>query len=83
MAYKRHAEERIEERGIIISDVLHILKNGFVDDVPKESSRKGFYIYKICGKTPNSGSRTICLVVIPDLKRSAIKIITAMWKDLR
>ncbi len=81
LAYTMHAKQRIEERNIIMSDILHILACGHIDDEPKESSRPGYCKYRICGKSPNSGNREICLIVIPDPAKAAIKIITVMWKD--
>lgn len=82
LALTQHATDRMQERGIIISDVLHVLAGGHVDDEPTASSRHGYWKYKICGKSPNSGRREICLVVIPDPARPAIKLLTVMWKDL-
>ncbi len=82
VALTHHAKERIEERGIIMSDALYILKHGHIYDEPHESSRPGYCKYKICSKSPNSGNREICLIVIPDPDEPAIKIITVMWKDL-
>ncbi|MCY4337312.1 MAG: DUF4258 domain-containing protein [Gammaproteobacteria bacterium] len=81
LAYTIHAKERIEERGIIISDVVHILVHGHIDDEPETSSRPGYCKYKICGKPPNSGHREICLVIIPNPDKPAVKVITVMWKD--
>ena len=83
LAYTRHAAERLQERGILISDVNHVLMHGYIGEEPVRSSRQGYCKYKICSKSPNSGNREICLIVIPDPKRSAIKVVTVMWKDLR
>ena len=82
LAYTRHAIERLQERDILISDVNHVLAHGYIDQEPEESSRPGYCKYKICSKSPNSGNREICLVVIPDPGKPAIKIVTVMWKDL-
>ncbi len=71
------------ERGIIVSDIKCVLETGRIDEEPAESTRPGYYKYKICGKSPNSGSREICLVVIPDPGRPAIKMVTVMWRDVR
>ncbi len=70
-----------EERDIIVSDILHVLARGYINEEPEESTRVGHCKYKICSKSPNSGNREICLVVIPDPEKPAIKIVTAMWKD--
>ena len=68
----------MQERDITTPDIR--LARGVINDAPKLSTQSDYYKYKICGKTPNS-SRAICLVVVPDLDRPAIKIITAMWQD--
>ena len=83
LAYTMHAAERLRERDILISDVNHVLMHGYIGEEPVESSRRGYCKYKICSKSPNSGNREICLIVIPDPQRSAIKVVTVMWKDLR
>lgn len=89
LAYTRHANKRMEERGIIMSDILHILKCGHIDtdNEPEETTQPNFHKYEICGKSPNSGSREICLreiclIVVPDPSQPAIKVITVMWRDL-
>lgn len=69
------------ERGIITSDIVYILVNGYIDDVSGASKRAGCCKYKICGKTPNTANREICVVVIPDPKKPAMIIVTVMWKD--
>ena len=83
MAYTKHAKQRLEERGILISDVIHVLAYGYVVGEPEQSTRAGYFKYKVCGKSPNSGNREICLVVIPDTGKPAIKVVTVMWKDIR
>ena len=83
LAYSKHAMNRCMLRDISISDVLYVLAYGSIDEEPEESTRPDYCKYKICNKTPNSGNREICVVVIPDPDRPAIKIITAMWRDLR
>lgn len=81
LAYKLHARERLSERDIISSDVLYVLKHGFVLIDPESATRPGFYKYAIESKTPNSNSRDIRLVVIPDEKRCLIKLVSIMWVD--
>lgn len=83
LAYTRHATQRMAERGIIASDIMYILASGRIDEDPDESRRPNYCKYKICGRSPNSGSREICLVVIPDPGRPAIKVITVMWRDFQ
>ena len=76
-----HAEDRLQERAILTSDLLHLLRTGFVYDDPEKATRKGFWKYKIEGKTPNSNGRIITAIVIPDFKTKHIKIVTSYWKD--
>ena len=64
-----------------MSDVNHILSRGCINEEPEVSTRSGYCKYKICGKSPSSGNREICLIVIPDPHKPAIKIVTVMWKD--
>jgi hypothetical protein len=81
VSYKIHAMERIAERSLIMSDVLYVLKNGFVYDEPVPSTRAGYSKYNIESRSPNSGSRAVRVVVIPDKKSCLLKIITVMWID--
>ena len=90
LAYTVHAQERIEERGIITSDVKHILQYGRLYEIqeettqPEETSRPGYYKYKMCSKTPNSDNREICVIVICNIfsrKKPSVKIVTVMWKE--
>ena len=81
LAYKIHTKERLAERGIIISDVLFVLKHGFVLTEAEKSTRDGFFKYSMESKTPNSASRDIRVVLLPDAPRSSIKIVTVMWVD--
>ena len=82
LEYSRHAKMRIERRGILISDLNHILKYGYIDGEPERTTPSGYYKCKICGKSPHSGSREICLVVVLAGGKPAVKIVTVMWKDL-
>ena len=82
LAYTVHAKQRIEERDIIISDITYILIRGYIDEEPEESTRAGYCKYKMCGKSPNSNNREICLIIIPDPDKPAIKLVTIMWKDM-
>lgn len=75
-----HAKERIKERGLIMGDILHVLKNGFVFYAAMPATQMGFFKYAMESTSPNSGGRTIRVVVIPSTS-NAIKIITVMWKD--
>src|SRR3954465_10219142 len=65
LRYTKHARERMLARGLIVSDVLHIIKYGFVHEEPQQSTREGLYRYKMECVTPNSNGRTVRLVLIP------------------
>lgn len=80
LAYKLHAKDRMLDRGIIVSDVLYVLKHGFVLKDSEPATRRGFFRYEIESRTPNSGSRDIRLIVIPQ-PQWLIKIVTVMWVD--
>ena len=78
---KIHAKERMEERGITILDVLYVLRNGFVCEMPIPATREVFFKYKIEIKTQNSKNRIVRAVVIPDGSALIVKIITVMFAD--
>ena len=75
-----HATDRLLERGLLVGDVLHLLKFGYVYEEGEPSTWEGFFKYKIDGTTPNSGGRMVRVVIIP-LTMDAVKIVTAMWRD--
>ena len=81
LAYKVHAMNWSAERGIIVSDVLYILKHGFVylDAVP--ALQQGRFKYEIESRSPNSGGRKVRLVVMPEVENCTIKLVTIMWVD--
>jgi hypothetical protein len=81
LSYKKHAQEQLRERGIIIGDVLHVLKMGFVLTPPRPSSDPELFKYRVESKSPNSNGRTIGVVVIPNVCRPSMKIVTVMWVD--
>ncbi|NTA84902.1 DUF4258 domain-containing protein [Agrobacterium tumefaciens] len=69
------------ERGLIISDVLYVLKNGFVYQTATPSTREGYYKYAIECRCPNGGNRSVRVVVIPEKEGCFLKIATVMWVD--
>jgi len=71
----------MSERGIIVSDVLFALKNGFVRRDPLPSTQPGLFKYGVESKTPNTDSRQIRIIAIPDSKAKMIKLVTIMWVD--
>lgn len=81
ISYKLHAVERLAERDLIMSDVLYVLKNGFVYLDPEPSTRPGYNKYCMECRSPNSGARSVRVVVIPDKTQCWLKIISVMWVD--
>jgi hypothetical protein len=81
LTYKLHARVRLSERGLIVSDVLYVLKNGFVHLEPTPATHSGYNRYLIQSTTPNSNGREVGIVVIPDYVGKLIKIVTIMWMD--
>ena len=81
VSYKTHAKERLAERSLIMSDILYVLKNGFVYENPVPSTRQGYNKYQMESRSPNSGSRAVRVIVIPDKKSCELKIISVMWVD--
>ncbi|MDB5523896.1 MAG: hypothetical protein JWM58_1659 [Rhizobium sp.] len=81
ISYKLHAQERLVERNLILSDVLYALRNGFVYENAIPATRPNYFRYRVECRTPNSGSRSIGVVVIPELVGCELKIVTVMWVD--
>jgi hypothetical protein len=81
LIYKLHARERLSERNLIMSDVLFVLKNGFVHNDAVKSTREGYHKYAIECRSPNSGGREVRVIAIPDLETCKLKIVTVMWVD--
>jgi hypothetical protein len=81
LAYKVHATQRLVERGITISDMLHLLKHGTVLDAASAATRPDYFKYVITCITPNSFGREMAAVVIPDYRACTIKIVTVYWVD--
>lgn len=83
LVWTRHAEKQMAERGLIMSDVLYLLANGFVYDEAEPASATGLFRYRIESPTPNSGGRSVRAVVIPSPTSlgCALKIVTVMWVD--
>jgi len=68
------------ERDLIMGDVIHVLKHGFVLEEGQPSTQTGLFKYRMQCTTPNSGGRLVCVVVIPT-QACAVKIVTVMWVD--
>lgn len=81
LCWTRHAKQRLAERGLILGDVLHVLKFGFVHQSPVPTSRPGIFKYAMECVTPNSNGRTVRVVLIPFVQTCEVKIVTVMWVD--
>ena len=71
----------MSERNLIVSDILFVLRPGYVYEKPQSSTKDGLYKYKVENQSPNSGARFLCVVAIPDKKSCQLKVVTAMWRD--
>jgi len=80
LRYTKHARERMLMRGLIVGDILHVIKHGFVYEKGEHSTRPGLFRYQMESVTPNSNGRTVRLVLIPS-PNCSIKIVTVMWAD--
>jgi hypothetical protein len=81
LTFTDHSRDQMSERDLLMGDVLYVLKNGFVYQDCKRSTREKFYKYRIECKTPNSSIREVGVVLCPDSEKCEIKIITVMWLD--
>ena len=63
-----------------MGDVRHVLRHGFVYDDPIPAKQKGYWRYKMTGRTPNSGRRDVSVIVIPQYN-PVVGIVTVMWAD--
>ncbi|MBF0324243.1 hypothetical protein [Magnetospirillum moscoviense] len=58
-----------------------MLKNGFVHAEAEPAKQVGLFRYAVEGTSPNSGGRTLRIIVIPSPCRAEIKVVTVMWAD--
>ena len=77
-----HTKEQLAARGLIMADVLHVLKHGYVYEPAEPAKEQSYYKYKIESPTPNSGNRAVRVVVIP-YPTPSLTIVTVMWADER
>ena len=75
-----HAKEQMNARDLITSDVLHVLKYGFVYEIAEQATKPNCYKYKVESTTP-AGARIVRVVAIPWTTPPEIKIVTVMWRD--
>jgi hypothetical protein len=76
----RQTKDQLRERGLIMGDVLHVLRRGFVLEEPEPATRAGFFKYLIEATTPNSEGRTVGILVIPD-GACELKLKAVFWRD--
>jgi len=81
LALTAHAKERLNQRKLLLDDILYVLKNGFVYEKAEKTTRPNCFKYKIISSTPNSGKRQIGVIVIAKEKNYTLKIVTIMWID--
>jgi Domain of unknown function (DUF4258) len=80
LRYTKHARSRMLERDLIVGDLLHVIKHGFVFEHGERSTRPGLFKYTMQCITPNSNGRTVKLVLIPS-PNGSVKVVTVMWAD--
>lgn len=73
-----HAQERMEQRGIVMRDLLRILRTGYVDEAPVEL-REGDWQ---CKMTQQIGGREAGAVTII-VQAQQLVIRTVEWEDGR
>lgn len=81
LTYTDHVLEQLSDRDLLISDLLYVLKNGFVYAEAQPSTKQTLFKYRMESQSPNSGNRELRVVVIPDPSRCWLKIVTIMWVD--
>ncbi|GGK23281.1 DUF4258 domain-containing protein [Salinarimonas ramus] len=81
LALSSHARDRLGQRDLTTADVLWVLKTGFVTSPPQQVRSVGRFRYRIDGPAPNTGRRSIRVVVIPDEDRCMLFVVTVMWID--
>lgn len=77
----KHSKQQMALRGLWMPDLLEVQSHGFVHLPGEPATRLGYFKYKMESGTPNTNNRTVRVVVIPDEKRNALKIVTVMWAD--
>lgn len=75
-----HAKEQMGTRDLYVSDILHVLKHGFVFEPATPATHPKCFKYKIESTTPAS-TRAVRIVAIPWSNPPEIKVVTVMWRD--
>lgn len=78
--YTSHTKKRMLERDLTTGDAMYVLRYGFVYQDAEPANRPGCFKYAMESRTPNSGNRTVRVIVIP-LPQCEAKIVTIMWAD--
>lgn len=73
-----HAKERMQQRGIVVRDVLTVLRTGFVDSDPIPA-RAGEWKCKVTKKLA-MGARTTGVVTVIAVN-SRLIVLTVEWED--
>jgi hypothetical protein len=81
LSWTTHVKERLSERDLVAGDVMFVLRRGFVHSPAEASTQPDLFKYAIEARSPNSGSRFLRVIAIPDEMRNWIKIVTVMWVD--
>jgi hypothetical protein len=79
-AYREGCRDQMAERSLIMGDILYVLRNGFVYLDPEPATRDYWKYWMQCG-TPNSNSREVAVLVLPDWKRKNLKVQEVKWVD--
>jgi Domain of unknown function (DUF4258) len=74
-----HAEQRMEERGISIPEVLELLRGGYIDDPPRLEV-EGEWKCKVAAKLRG---RTAGVVTVILDEAGQLIIVTVEWEDYR
>ena len=70
-----HTEERMEERGFSMRDLLELLRNGYVDEEAQYNSETQEYKYKITRTIDTRTAAAITLII----NNNRLLVITIMW----
>ncbi len=92
LCYTKHCVERMQERGITVSDILFVLKTGILQEYQgraRHPSSDKMHKYLIVGEFlgGNKSNREIGLVILVEINQfgqPAVKIqeiVTTMWRD--
>jgi hypothetical protein len=77
--FTAHAEQRMEERGISMPDVLEVLRGGYIDEVPIREF-DGEWKCKITMRYQTGRTIGVVTVIVDD--RNELIIVTVEWEDL-